>query len=53
MEDIICPKCGDVLKPVDSWDFMDGEKHKITCSCRNKFVVIIERPIEYYIPEMI
>ena len=51
MEDIICPQCSNLIKPKDDWDFMDGEKHKITCSCGRKFVVIIERPIEYYIPE--
>jgi hypothetical protein len=51
MEDIICPKCNDIIKANDSWDFIDGEKHKITCSCGCKFLVIIERPIEYYIPE--
>ena len=50
MEDIICPKCSDVLKPNDGWDFMDGEKHRITCCCGYQFEIIIERPIEYYIP---
>jgi len=49
MEDIICPQCSNVIKPEDNWDFMDGEKHKITCSCGYPFVVIIERPIEYCI----
>jgi len=49
MEDISCPKCNDIIQPKNSWDFMDGEKHNISCSCGNKFVVIIERPIEYYI----
>ena len=52
MEDIICPKCSDVIKPDNNWDFMDGENHKIICSCGHKFVFIIERPIEYYIPEV-
>lgn len=52
MEDITCPKCNDVLKPNDSWDFVDGEKHKIACSCGHKFEIIIERAIEYYIPEV-
>jgi RNase P subunit RPR2 len=51
MEDIICPKCSDVLKPSDSWDFMDGEEHRVTCSCGYRFLVIIERPIEYYMLE--
>ncbi len=51
MEDIICPQCNNVIKPKDYWDFIDREKHKITCSCGYKFKVIIERPIEYYIPE--
>lgn len=26
MKDIICPKCSDILKPSDSWDFMDRVK---------------------------
>jgi hypothetical protein len=52
MEDIICPQCNNVIKAEDGWDFIDEEKHKITCSCGRKFVVIIERPIEYYIPEV-
>ena len=51
MEDIICLQCSNVIKSKDDWDFMDGEKHKITCSCGHRFIVIIERPIEYYIPE--
>ena len=52
MEDIVCPKYGNGINPKDHWDFMDGEKHKITCSCGHKFVVIIERTIEYYVPEV-
>jgi len=51
MEDIICPQCSDVIKPKDNWDFMDGEEHKISCPCGTQFVVIIERPIEYYVLE--
>lgn len=53
MEDIICSKCSDVLKPDNNWDFMDGEKHRMTCSCGNQFEIIIERPIEYYIPNVV
>jgi len=49
MEDIICPKCNDIIQPKNRWNFMDGEEHKMSCSCGNKFIVIIERPIEYYI----
>ena len=48
MDGIICPKCNDITKPDNNWDFMDDEKHKITCSCGHQFVVIIERPIEYH-----
>lgn len=51
MEDIICLRCNDVIKPNDNWDFIDGEKQEATCPCGHKFTVIIERPIEYYIPE--
>lgn len=51
MEDIICPRCNNLIRPSDNWDFMDGEERKITCSCGYQFVVIIERPIEYYIQE--
>jgi len=53
MEDIICPKCNDIVKADDKWDFIDGEKHKITCSRRHQFEVIVERPIEYYITEAV
>jgi len=49
MEDISCPKCNNVIKPDDKWDFMDGEEHKITCTCGHRFVIIVERPIEYSI----
>ncbi|MCU0652088.1 MAG: hypothetical protein MUC39_04010 [Candidatus Omnitrophica bacterium] len=52
MEDIICLKCNDIIKADGNWDFIDGEKHKVTCSCGYQFVVIIERPIEYYIQEV-
>lgn len=52
MEDIICPKCSDVIKPDNNWDFMDGEEEEVICPCGHKFLVIIERPIEYYIPEL-
>ena len=51
MEDIVCPKCGNFVKPGKHWDFIDSEKHKISCLCGHKFVVIVERPIEYYILE--
>jgi uncharacterized protein YchJ len=47
MKDIICLQCSNVIKADDDWDFMDGEKHKITCSCGHQFKVVIERPIEY------
>ncbi len=49
MEDIICLQCSNVIRAKDNWGFMDGEEHKITCSCGRRFQVIIERPIEYYI----
>lgn len=52
MGDIICPKCNDVIKPDNNWDFMDGEEEEVICLCGHKFRVIIERPIEYYIPEL-
>jgi len=51
MDNIICSKCKNVIQPKDSWDFMDGEEHKILCKCGNKFIVIVERPIEYYVVE--
>jgi len=51
MEDIICPQCSNVINPGDNWDFIDLEEHKVNCSCGFPFTVIIERPIEYYIPE--
>ncbi len=50
MEDIICSNCNSIIKPKDDWGFMDGEKHKIICSCGYQFLVIIERPVEYYVP---
>ena len=53
MEDIICPKCEHILEPEDNWDFIDYEEHKVACSCGHKFVVLIERPIEYYILETV
>ncbi len=52
MEDIICPQCNDIIKADDNWDFMDGEKHEMTCSCGYQFEIAIERPIEYYIPDV-
>ena len=51
MENIICPKCKDLIKADGNWDFMDGEKHRITCFCGHQFETIIERPIEYCILE--
>jgi len=51
MEDIICPQCNNLIRAKDDWDFIDGEKHKIACSCGHKFIVVIERPIEYCITE--
>ena len=51
MEDIICPQCNNVINPGYNWDFIDFEEHKVNCSCGFQFTVIIERPIEYYIPE--
>ena len=51
MEDIVCPQCSNVISPEDKWDFIDFEEHKVNCSCGFQFTVIIERPIEYYIPE--
>lgn len=51
MEDIICPKCGNVVSPGDDWSFIDFEEHEINCPCGFQFTVIIERPIEYYILE--
>ncbi len=52
MEDIVCPKCNRIVNPDNNWDFMDGEEREVICSCSHKFLVIIERPIEYYIPEL-
>jgi len=52
MEDIICPQCSGIIKSSDDWDFIDGEKHEIACSCGCKFLVIIERPIQYCMLEI-
>lgn len=51
MEDIICPKCHNIIEPKNRWNFMDGEERKISCACGKQFIVIIERPIEYYVVE--
>jgi len=48
MNEIICPKCENEIKPPDSWDFIDGESREIVCDCGAKLKVIIERPIEYF-----
>lgn len=50
MEDIICPKCENLLQPNSKWDFIDGETHIVTCKdCGKKFKIVIERPIEYHV----
>jgi len=51
-KEILCPKCNTLIKPSDEWDFIDGETEHIEClDCGHSFIVIIERPIEYFIPE--
>ena len=52
-EEILCPKCDDWNRPDDDWDFIDGETHRVQCrKCKHKFLVVIERPIEYYVQEI-
>lgn len=46
MEDIICPRCNDLIKPKNNWDFMDGEEHEIICPYGHQFIV------KYYIAEV-
>lgn len=51
-KEIVCPKCKEIVTPNDNWDFIDGENRTATCpKCKHKFQIIIERPIEYYVPE--
>jgi hypothetical protein len=43
---IYCPKCAEAYEdePID-FEYIDGEKHKITCKCGNTMELVVNRPI--------
>ncbi|MDP2924528.1 MAG: hypothetical protein Q8O30_12575 [Candidatus Omnitrophota bacterium] len=55
---LMCPYCEASYRYRDldqkgKWDFIDGERHRVTCkSCKKDFVVGIDRSIEVWIEEI-